>query len=316
VSTYSLTFLLLSLALLTTCCSGAPEGFRLHGRYAGIGGCLKTLIGPGPEPGSQRLYASHIYSPEVFDVVAVDPATGQTDVFPSSVPGETGAWAMALGPDNQVYVGSLPAAHIQCLDWTQRKLVDMGRPSETESYIWQLALASDDKLYGCTYPGAKLVRFDPATGEGEDLGRMDEAEQYARSVAADDKGFVYVGIGMGNMHLVAYEIATGEHRDILPPELVKPGCVGVHRGDDGKVYAVAGGPQFVLDGWTATPVEAGQVRPEPPLALVDGSTVGYTGPSITVQSFPSSSPARQFLSFAPRSRGTETSSFRIRSLRK
>lgn len=45
-------------------------------------------------------------------------------------------------------------------------------------------------------------------------------------------------------------------------------------------------------------------------------TIRYTGPSITVQSFPSSSPARQFLSFAPRSRGTETSSFSIRSLRK
>ena len=71
----------------------------------------------------------------------------------------------------------------------------MGRPSTTESYIWQLALAADKRLYGYTYPGAKLVRFDPATGASEDLGRMDDQQQYARSVAADDHGFVYVGIG-------------------------------------------------------------------------------------------------------------------------
>ena len=273
--------LLLCLAL-GNCCQAAQEGFRLHSRYTGIGACLKTLVGPGPEPGTERLYASHIYGPEVLDLVAIDPVTGKIDVFESAVPGEVGAWAMALAADGQVYLGGLPAAHIQRVDWEQRKLVDMGRPSATESYIWQLALAADKRLYGCTYPGAKLVRFDPATGASEDLGRMDDQQQYARSVAADDHGFVYVGIGMDKMHLVAFEIATGEHRDVLPAELVKPGCVSVHRGEDGRVYAVAGGPCFVMDGWTAIPVEHAQVRPAAPTALADGSTVRYASPYVTV----------------------------------
>ena len=273
---------LVCVGLWTVSSIAAPEGFRLHGRYMGIGSCLKTLAGPGPEPGTERIFASHVYGPEVFDVVAVDPATGDAQVFPSAVPRVAGAWAMAFGADEQLYVGGTLAGHIQRLDYTQGKLVDMGRPSETESYIWQLALGTDKKLYGCTYPSAKLVRFDPATGVGEDLGRMDDTEAYARSVAANDAGFVYVGIGMGKMHLAAYEIATGEHRDILPPELVKPGCVTVHRGDDGVVYAVAGGPCFRLDGWVATPVKRDQVRPEPPLRLIDGRTVSYEGRTITL----------------------------------
>ena len=96
-------------ALLAVSITGAqPEGFARHARFLGIGACLKTLVGPGPEPGTERLYASHIYGGDTLDVVATDPLTGKTDAFPSPVPSECGAWAMALGPDGQVYVGTLP----------------------------------------------------------------------------------------------------------------------------------------------------------------------------------------------------------------
>jgi hypothetical protein len=204
--------LLIVLLLVSLACGSAgaepPPGFRLHARFLGIAGCLNTAIAAGPEPGSQRLYASHIYGGDTLDVIATDPLTGKTDVFSSPVPSECGAWAMVVGADGQVYIGTLPTAHVMRVDWQQHKLVDLGRPSETEQYIWQLTLGSDKKLYGCTYPGAKLVRFDPATGKGEDLGRMSETEQYARLVAADDQGFVYVGIGTAKKDLVAYEIGA------------------------------------------------------------------------------------------------------------
>jgi hypothetical protein len=190
---------------------------------------------------------------------------------------------MALGPDGQVYAGTLPQARVLRLDWAQRKLVDMGRPSATEQYIWQLALGADKKLYGCTYPGAKLVRFDPATGKGEDLGRMDDRELYARSVAADDKGFVYTGIGPAARRLVAYEIATGQHRNILPAESAGAGFCSVWRGDDGKVYGGAGGQYLVLDGWKATPIAAGRQRPEPPLKLADRRIVAFEGRTVSVR---------------------------------
>lgn len=275
------------LLALTTALPGMAfaqaEGFTLHARFVGIGGHLNTVVGPGPAPGTERVYATHIYVGDTLDLVAVDPPTGDTDVFSSPVPTEIGAWALAAGPDGHVYVGTLPNAHILRLDWGQRALVDMGRPSPTEQYIWQLCVGADGKLYGCTYPNAKLVRLDPATGTAEDLGRMDPTELYARSVAADNEGFVYVGIGFASRHLVAYEIATGEHRDILPPELGGPGCCSVHRGDDGQVYATAGDAQLHLDGWTAAVIPAEQVRPAPPLRLADGRLVSYDGRTVTVR---------------------------------
>jgi hypothetical protein len=73
----------------TMSASGAlaqPPGFKFHGKFVGIGACLNTAIAPGPEPGSQRLYASHIYGGDTLDVVATDPLTGKTDVFSSPVP--------------------------------------------------------------------------------------------------------------------------------------------------------------------------------------------------------------------------------------
>ncbi|HOS92017.1 MAG TPA: hypothetical protein PLQ54_01785, partial [Armatimonadota bacterium] len=270
-----------TLALLAT--AGAePEGFSLHGRFVGIGACLKTLVAPGPVPGTERLIASHIYGGDTLDIVSVDPATGAAQAFASPVPRETGAWAATVGPDGGVYVGTLPTAHIFRLDWAQGKLIDLGRPSATESYIWQLVVGSDAKLYGCTYPSAKLVRFDPATGRGEDLGRMDETEQYARSVAADDAGFVYVGIGTVLRHVVAYEIATGEHRDVLPAECSGPGTATVTRAVDGRVYAFAGDALVRLEGWTATVIPSGEFPGEPPLKLHDGRTLSYNGPTITI----------------------------------
>src|SRR5687767_6214455 len=136
--------------------------FRELATFRAAGGVLKELVGPGPAPGSERLYRSHISIGSTLDVVAIDPESGAHVVHTSPVKSEPGAWAMALGPDGMLYVGTLPHAHLLRLDPATGAFTDLGRPSETESYIWQLALGSDRRLYGCTYPSCKLVRYDPA----------------------------------------------------------------------------------------------------------------------------------------------------------
>ncbi len=262
-----------------------PPGFKLHGRFTGIGSCLAKIIGPGNERGTERLYASHVYYGNTFDVVAIDPLTGTTDVFINPLASEYGAWAMVLGRDSNVYIGTLPNAHIMRLDWKSKSLVDMGRPSSTEKYIWQMVGGSDENIYGCTYPNAKLIRFNPVTGKSEDLGRMSETEKYSRSIAADSKGFVYVGIGMAKRDLVAYEIATGKHRSILPQNMGGNGTVSVVQGVDGIIYANAEDKWIRLDGFTATPlVGEANIRPRTPrLTLADGRRLNYDGFLMSVQ---------------------------------
>jgi outer membrane protein assembly factor BamB len=254
--------------------------FTAMATFRGIGGVLASLVGPGPSVGSERFYQSYIYG-STLDIVAVDPDSGEYQIFSSPVPGENGAWALAGGPDGNLYIGTLPHAHLFQLNPRQGTITDMGRPSDSEEYIWRLTLAADGKLYGGTYPSAKLIRFDPASGRSEDLGRMDPTEQYALSIASSEDGFVYIGIGYATAHLVAYEIATGRHRDILSAQYRTTGAVYVHRHSDGQVYASLAGQYFRAHDWDLAVVDSTQVASGMPTnSLRDGRLVVKAGDGV------------------------------------
>lgn len=216
-------------------------------------------VAQGTEPGSALLYASYLYYGDTLEIVSIDPSTGRVIIYPNPVRGEFGARSIARGPDGNLYLGTLPRAHLLRLEARTGKLVDLGRPSSTEEYIWDLAFARDGRLYGATYPHAKLIRLDPESGKMDDLGRMDDSEMYAHYVAAGPDDFVYVGIGTRRMGIVAYNVTTGEHRELLPPSARATGQGVVFTGSDRRAYGIAGDRHFRLDGWTATPIEKGKL---------------------------------------------------------
>jgi hypothetical protein len=79
---------------------------------------------------------------------------------------------------------------------------------------------------------------------------------------------------------VAYEIATGQHRDILPEQHHVAGAASVHRGEDGKIYGQAGAQNFRLEGWAAIPIPATEVRGETTNRLADGRLVAQAADGI------------------------------------
>jgi len=250
------------LFLFTAAAYAQPSGtFELVGDYHGIGGQLAAVVGPGPTPGSERFYASYIYDMSTLDILSIDPDTGTTEVFPNPAQGEYGAWGMTVGPDGNVYLGTLPHAHFLKLDRKLGTLVDLGRPSSTEQFIWDVAFGSDNRLYGVTYPNCKLVRYDPATGRLEDLGRLDPTESYARSIVSSKDGFIYAGIGSSKVNIAAYEIGTGQRREILPPDVQGVGFARVYRSADGSVYGAVGKREFHLTLWNATKLESRHTVP-------------------------------------------------------
>lgn len=269
--------------LLATARGGTPGTFDLLATYRGLGSMVASAVGPGPTPGSQRLYLSYLYLDKTIDVVAVDPATGEFQVFANPAPTEYGARCMVAGPDGKIYLGTLPAAHFLVLDPKQGTLKDLGRPSKTEQYIWEMAFGPDGKLYGATYPQSKLVRYDPSSGALEDLGRMDPKEEYAHYVAAGADGFVYVGIGTSQSNIAAYQISTGEHREILPAEYQGVEQARVYRGKDGKVYGRAASRYFRLEGWKATLISSSEISPQAlQNTLADGGVVSLNKRTVRV----------------------------------
>ena len=259
----------------------SPE-FQFLGTYKGVGSVRGAVVGPGPTEGSERLYVSYYYSGNTLEVIAVDPDTGKVQVFPNPTPSETGA-ELVTGPDGNIYLGTIMHAHYIRLDARTGQLKDLGRPSQFASYIYDPRVASDGKIYGGTYPQARLVRCDPKTGAVEDLGRMDPKEEYTRLVAPADDGFVYLAIGMTKANVAAYEIATGEHREILPEKYQTVGSPRIHRGRDGKAYAVIGNQNFRLEGWNAVPISSQDVVPAvPDTRLRDGRTLRVRSNIVTV----------------------------------
>lgn len=282
--------------------TAAQGQFQKLATFKGLGGVPNSMVGPGPTPGSQRLYQSYMYVANTIELVAVDPANGHVNVYENPAPTENGAWAMAVGDDGDIYLGTLPNAHMLQFDPRTDKFVDLGRPSSTEQYIWNLAVGTDHKIYGCTYPGAKLVSYDPATGKTSDLGRMDPTEQYARFIAASSDGYIYVGIGTSKMNIAAYNIATGTHEEILPAANQVTGIANVYRAVDGNVYGVAGKSTYRLSGGKAILLADDDKAPDalPKNQFADGHTIDVSDGQVVITNPKTKKEARYPYTYAGR----------------
>ncbi len=208
-------------------------------------GLMGTIVGPGPAPGSERIYINFRQEGGKLFLVAIDPDTGASEQFQSPV--GTGAWGFMVGPDERIYLGTHegpdPGDSGQILVFDpkapEKAIQVVGRPAESESYLWMFTTGPDKKIYGCTFPGAKVVSYDPATGALADHGVVDATQQYSREILTGPDGKLYVAIGYGRANIVRFDPATGTHESILPEEYrahEKQTFAGMYKGVDGKIY--------------------------------------------------------------------------------
>lgn len=99
-----------------------------------------------------------------------------------------------------------------------------------------------------------LISFNPETRELKDHGRMDPEEKYLNSLATDQAGWVYCGIGTARCNIVAYDPATGEKRSLIAEDQRVTGSGDVNPAADGTAYGMANNQYYLLNGGKATPV--------------------------------------------------------------
>ncbi len=226
-----------------------PPAFEKLGSFEGRGGDMSGMIGPGPN-GSERFYVCYTYITDL-DLVSYDLKAGTHKIWKNS---QGGAWAMEVGEDNRLYLGTYFNGHVLRLNPETDVLDDLGQAIPDETYIWEFSRGSDGMIYGATYPGAKLLQVDPKTGKMTDLGRMDPHENYNRRLCAAPDGWVYCGIGSEHGNLVAYNIKTKELRGLIPDAERKPGFGLVIRGNDGNAYGKFLDKSYRLQDGAATPI--------------------------------------------------------------
>jgi len=114
-----------------------------------------------------------------------------------------------------------------------------------------MGMTQDDNgvIWSVTYPQSGVVSFDPATREFKDYGHVYKQNwaQYQRYVAADDKGYVYFGIGSTASQIIAFDPSSGKATPMIPEEQRAKGAGYVYRDMDGKVYGYSAGG--AKDGW-------------------------------------------------------------------
>jgi len=116
-----------------------------------------------------------------------------------------------------------------------------GVPAPEESCYVETAMVEgpDGRIYAASHPHARLVSYDPATREMRDHGQLDPAEHYPNSLAMDEAGWLYAGIGTARAQFVAYHPPSGEIRPLLNEADRPAGSARVRPGTDGAVYGEA-----------------------------------------------------------------------------
>lgn len=188
------------------------------------------------------------------------------------IPNGDGGWAATVS-NGQVYVGTYPQAELYRHDPASGESRLLGKLTPGSGFVWCLTTAPDGVVYAGTSPGCEVWEYNPATDTLRSLGRAHAAVEFARVITADDR-FVYVGT-TPERHVVAIDRATGERRDILPPELVGPGAIYDIRATGTRVLATTGGGMYDLapDGSDVKVLTTPVVEPLDALTVTAGGEV-------------------------------------------
>lgn len=95
-------------------------------------------------------------------------------------------------------------------------------------------------IYFTSYPHCHLLRYSPTTTDLQDYGSMDTTEKYPGSIAVDQTGWAYIGIGTEKRNIVACDLEKGLKKDLIIESQREKGTGYVYLGEDGFVYGHMG----------------------------------------------------------------------------
>lgn len=173
-----------------------------------------------------------------YALLMIDAATGKSQEFPMPfAPGQDTPYASILSSNNKFY--TLFNGNFAEFDPVKRGFTF----HKSTMPKMAMAMTEDDqgRIWAVTYPNSGVVSFDPKTRQLKDYGYVHKENwpQYQRAMAADDKGWIYFGLGNTATQLVAFDPATGKARTILSEAERRRGLAHLYRDQNGKVYGQA-----------------------------------------------------------------------------
>lgn len=226
--------ILISMATLTPVASqDLTKGFYDHGVAVPVSnhrGTVSTVDGNGRNVVLVWLFDHR----GGYALLMIDAETGRSEQFPMPFSPGDAVYSSILSSKNKLYTlfkGNFvefdPAKRAFTFHAESMPQMAMGMTEDDKGIIWAV-----------TYPNSGVVSFNPVTREFKDYGYIyrQNWRQYQRSVAADDKGWIYFGIGNTFSQIIAFEPVSGQVKPMLAETERKRGSAHVYRDMNGKVY--------------------------------------------------------------------------------
>ena len=172
-----------------------------------------------------------------YALLMIDAETGATDQVPVPFPVGDSPFASVLSSRNRFYT------HFN----SYFAEFDPARRAFTFHHqtVPQMAMSmtEDDNgvIWSATYPDSGVVSYNPEMGAFRDYGHLyaQNWRQYPRSIAADDRGWVYFGIGSTASQILVLDPESGKATPVLPESERGKSHAHVYRDTDGKVYGIS-----------------------------------------------------------------------------
>ncbi len=183
-----------------------------------------------------------------YALLMLDAETGKSEQIPMPFPpGGDCPYASLLSSRNKFYTHF--NSNFVEFDPAQRAFTFFGPTAPQMA----MSMTEDDNglIWAVTYPSSGVMSFDPASKTLKDYGHVysQNWNQYPRYVAADDKGWIYFGVGTTSSQIIIFNPSSGEAKPLIPEAERLRGSGYVCRYTNGKVYGHAG--SGAKDAWYA-----------------------------------------------------------------
>jgi len=172
-----------------------------------------------------------------YELLLMDVEAGKAEEYPLPFPPGDHPFASILSSGNKFYTHF--NSHFVEFDPAKRAFTFCQKTKP--QMAMSMTEADDGTIWSATYPNSGLVSFNPKTREFKDHGYLNKENwrQYPRAVAADDAGWIYLGIGSTRGQIIAFDPQTGLATPLIPEQQRMHGYNHLYRDLDGKVYGYA-----------------------------------------------------------------------------
>jgi hypothetical protein len=169
-----------------------------------------------------------------YALLMIDAQSGKAEQFPMPFPAGDAAYASILSSGNKFYTQF--NSHFVEFDPVQRAFT-FSSPT-TPQMAMGMTEDDDGVIWAVSHPNSGVVSFNPKSREFTDYGVVYKQnwKQYQRSVAADDAGWIYFGLGSTASQIIAFDPKSRKATPIIADADRKTGTAYVVRDVNGKVY--------------------------------------------------------------------------------